>query len=233
MAGSGVERWSADLIVGARTETDADVASARSAALLDARRRTGAPQLLPAHRRAWHAARPRSGRATPTTTCSAGATSSSTSCSRRAATAGTRSRTGRCPGEACRHNQLYWRQGDYLGLGAAAHSHRRGRRWWNVANLETYLEHGSPPASCPIGRRGAVEGRARAFEALALALRTRDGVPRERLRGLRGASTGFLEARGERLVLTRRGRLLADELVRRLDVRRERRVSEAGVDGGR
>ena len=43
------------------------------------------------------------------------------------------------PGHECRHNLLYWQQGDYLGFGAAAHSHRDGRRWWNVRTPERYI----------------------------------------------------------------------------------------------
>ena len=36
------------------------------------------------------------------------------------------------PGHECRHNQNYWRQGEYLGVGCAAHSHLDGRRFWNI-----------------------------------------------------------------------------------------------------
>ena len=43
------------------------------------------------------------------------------------------------PGHECRHNLLYWRQHDYLGFGCAAHSHRAGRRWWNVRTPERYI----------------------------------------------------------------------------------------------
>jgi putative oxygen-independent coproporphyrinogen III oxidase len=43
------------------------------------------------------------------------------------------------PGHECQHNLLYWRQGDYLGIGCAAHSHRSGRRWWNVRTPERYI----------------------------------------------------------------------------------------------
>ena len=43
------------------------------------------------------------------------------------------------PGHECRHNQLYWRQGDYRGIGCAAHSHSNGRRWWNVRTPERYI----------------------------------------------------------------------------------------------
>ncbi|MDQ1426190.1 MAG: hypothetical protein QOD72_3688, partial [Acidimicrobiaceae bacterium] len=44
------------------------------------------------------------------------------------------------PGHECRHNLLYWSQGDYRGFGCAAHSHEAGRRWWNVRTPERYIE---------------------------------------------------------------------------------------------
>ena len=43
------------------------------------------------------------------------------------------------PGHECRHNRLYWEQGDYRGIGSAAHSHRAGRRWWNVRTPDRYV----------------------------------------------------------------------------------------------
>ena len=43
------------------------------------------------------------------------------------------------PGHECRHNLLYWGQHDYLGFGCAAHSHRGGRRWWNLRTPERYI----------------------------------------------------------------------------------------------
>ena len=43
------------------------------------------------------------------------------------------------PGHECRHNLLYWSQGDYRGFGCAAHSHEAGRRWWNVRTPERYI----------------------------------------------------------------------------------------------
>ncbi len=39
-----------------------------------------------------------------------------------------------------RHNLLYWRHGDYLGLGVGAHAHLAGRRWWSTRSTERYLE---------------------------------------------------------------------------------------------
>ena len=62
------------------------------------------------------------------------------------------SATGRVPGHECRHNRLYWQQGDYRGFGCAAHSHRAGRRWWNVRTPERYRRR-CAPASRP-RRRG-------------------------------------------------------------------------------
>lgn len=117
------------------------------------------------------------------------------------------------PGHECRHNMLYWRQGNYLGFGSAAHSHIDGRRWWNVRTPERYIDcvKRNEPTEAS-GESLSVDVRAR--EALELALRTRDGVPVgaldvENLDGL-------VETRGDRVVLTRRGRLLANEVSLRL-----------------
>lgn len=120
------------------------------------------------------------------------------------------------PGHECRHNQLYWRQGDYRGFGCAAHSHRRGRRWWNVRTPERYVKALFSGRS-PVAGEEVLDDNQRAFEGLALALRTADGVPWEAVpddADLRG----LVRRSGRRAVLTLRGRLLADELVRRLRV---------------
>ena len=120
------------------------------------------------------------------------------------------------PGHECRHNALYWRQGDYRGVGCAAHSHRRGRRWWNVRTPERYVAAVEVGRS-PVAGEEVLDAEGRAFEALALALRTAEGVPADALADdpeLRP----LLSRRGDRVVLTLRGRLLADELSRRLRV---------------
>lgn len=44
------------------------------------------------------------------------------------------------PGSESKHNLVYWTQGDYLGLGLGAHSHREGHRWWNTRALTRYLD---------------------------------------------------------------------------------------------
>ena len=118
------------------------------------------------------------------------------------------------PGHECRHNQLYWDQGDYHGIGCAAHSHQGGRRWWNVRTPERYLAAISAGRS-PVADEEVLDGEARRHEALQLALRTRAGVPAESLDA--DDLCGLVRAApGGRLALTREGRLLANEVALRL-----------------
>jgi len=121
------------------------------------------------------------------------------------------------PGHACRHNRLYWEQGDYRGLGCAAHSHAAGRRWWNVRTPERYCELVEAGAAAVAGQE-VLDDRARAQEALELSLRTRHGVPAGALDPADAALDGLVRADGDRLVLTARGRLLASEVSLRLRV---------------
>ncbi len=46
------------------------------------------------------------------------------------------------PGFECRHNLLYWSGGEYIGVGPAAHSHWKGMRWANTADLDGYCANG-------------------------------------------------------------------------------------------
>jgi putative oxygen-independent coproporphyrinogen III oxidase len=117
------------------------------------------------------------------------------------------------PGHECKHNLLYWRQHDYLGFGCAAHSHVAGRRWWNVRTPERYIA--AVTSGGPTEAAGeTLDADTRRLEALQLSLRTTDGVPRDALDG--DELTGLVEPRGDRWVLTRPGRLLANEVAIRL-----------------
>jgi len=117
------------------------------------------------------------------------------------------------PGHECRHNLLYWSQGEYRGFGCAAHSHERGRRWWNVRTPERYIAAIDQGVSAEAAGEELPEDERR-IEALQLALRTRLGVPREALP--EQELGGLVTLDGDRLVLTRRGRLLANEVALRL-----------------
>jgi oxygen-independent coproporphyrinogen-3 oxidase len=111
------------------------------------------------------------------------------------------------PGHECRHNLLYWRQQNYRGFGCAAHSHRDGRRWWNVRTPDRYIELVRSGRSTEAAGE-SLDPATRDFERLELLLRMRDGVPLESLDG--GALAGLVEQLRGRWVLTRRGRLMAN-----------------------
>ena len=117
------------------------------------------------------------------------------------------------PGHECRHNRLYWSMGEYQAFGCAGHSHRRGRRSWNVHTPERYIaaiaEGRSPEAA---GER--LDAGARRLEALQLAVRTRSGVPAASLPV--DELDDLVALDGDHAVLTMRGRLLANEVALRL-----------------
>jgi oxygen-independent coproporphyrinogen-3 oxidase len=128
------------------------------------------------------------------------------------------------PGKECRHNQLYWDQGEYRGIGCAAHSHRvlasgaGARRWWNVRTPDRYVRLIGAARSAEAAGE-TLDPATRRFEALELSLRTRAGVPERALPGWRDdpALEGLVEETAfSRLTLTRRGRLLANEVAVRL-----------------
>jgi putative oxygen-independent coproporphyrinogen III oxidase len=120
------------------------------------------------------------------------------------------------PGHECRHNLLYWTGGEYLAVGCAAHGHLDGRRFWNVRTPERYLaaiEEGHSPEAG--SERLAAEERRR--EGLQLAIRTRDGVAASDVAAdVVAELEGLVERRGDRVVLTPGGRLLANEVAIRL-----------------
>jgi putative oxygen-independent coproporphyrinogen III oxidase len=117
------------------------------------------------------------------------------------------------PGHECRHNLLYWRQGEYLGVGCAAHSHRAGRRWWNLRTPERYVA-AVERATTTEAAGERLDDDARRIEGLQLALRTRDGVPLDVLDP--DEVPGLVTERDGRWVLTPSGRLLANEVAVRL-----------------
>lgn len=128
------------------------------------------------------------------------------------------------PGAACRHNLAYWRGGDWWGFGPGAHSHVGGVRWWNVKHPSAYaarLAAGRSPAAA----REILSEEDRLTEAVLLGIRLAEGLDEGALTGSGSALLPLLRAEGliagpdaspRRVVLTRRGRLLADGVVHRL-----------------
>jgi putative oxygen-independent coproporphyrinogen III oxidase len=124
----------------------------------------------------------------------------------------------------CRHNELYWAGANWWGIGPGAHSHVGGLRWWNVTHPAAYAERlarGESPAQ-DAELLGDTE---RTLEAVMLGLRLREGLPLSLLSAtgrhqardavVRGLLDPAAHATG-RAVLTDRGRLLADAVVRDL-----------------
>lgn len=121
------------------------------------------------------------------------------------------------PGHESLHNWNYWRQGDYLAIGSAAHGHENGHRWWNIATPERYMAAVASGIS-PVAGEEWLDTTARASETLELSLRTRAGVPAEALPRRDDLADLLAPAAGGRLVLTRAGRLLFNEVACRLVV---------------
>jgi len=121
------------------------------------------------------------------------------------------------PGGQCRHNVAYWRHHDWWGIGPGAHSHVHGSRWWNIKHPVPYAERvwsGDSPAA----ESETLTDEQRLTEAVMLGMRLRTGLPNAAfdaaiVQALR--VQGLIDA-GERLVLTRKGRLLADAVIRAL-----------------
>jgi oxygen-independent coproporphyrinogen-3 oxidase len=120
------------------------------------------------------------------------------------------------PGHECRHNLLYWTMGEYQGIGCAAHSHRAGRRFWNLRTPDRYIDAVTTGRSVEAADE-RLDPEASALEALQLSIRTRHGVPKDTLDT--DEIPGLVEphpADPDRLVLTVDGRLLANEVAVRL-----------------
>jgi oxygen-independent coproporphyrinogen-3 oxidase len=124
----------------------------------------------------------------------------------------------------CRHNLLYWTGGDWWGIGPGAHSHIAGTRWWNVKHPAAYAARIAAGRS-PAQAREVLAERERRLERILLLTRLAAGCPLAELEPAGRAAAEEAVAGGlaspaayasGRVILTRRGRLLADAVVRGL-----------------
>ena len=122
------------------------------------------------------------------------------------------------PGHECKHNSLYWQQGTYEGFGSAAHAHLNGRRWWNVRTPDRYIELVNAGES-PESSSETLDAETSKREMLQLLVRTREGVPHGSFSDTDlDEMSELLDRQDDRIVLTRAGRLLANEVaLRRID----------------
>jgi oxygen-independent coproporphyrinogen III oxidase len=128
-------------------------------------------------------------------------------------------------GHRCAHNENYWRNGEYLGFGVGAASYRGGERRVHTRELEAYVAAAGAGRPIP-GDAERLSGIKVVGEAVMIALRTAQGVALREFKERYGVdvaeryapvvaryeSDGLLERRGDRLVLTRRGRFLANDV---------------------
>ncbi|MDO0975941.1 radical SAM family heme chaperone HemW [Mycolicibacterium frederiksbergense] len=125
------------------------------------------------------------------------------------------------PGGECRHNLGYWDGGHWWGAGPGAHSFLGARRWWNIKHPNAYAQ-ALAERRLPVADSEEIDAAARHMEDVMLRMRLRSGLPRgvltepERRRADIALSDGLVVAAADRLVLTDRGRLLADAVVRDL-----------------
>jgi coproporphyrinogen III oxidase-like Fe-S oxidoreductase len=125
------------------------------------------------------------------------------------------------PGGKCRHNLGYWEGGQWWGAGPGAHSFVGATRWWNVKHPNTYAQLLAETA-LPVAGFEELDADARHTEDVLLRIRLRTGLPlellsaAERERAAVAVADGLLAPEDEQLVLTDRGRLLADAVVRML-----------------
>ena len=128
------------------------------------------------------------------------------------------------PVHRSRHNLGYWRGDDWWGVGPGAHSHVGGVRWWNAKHPAAYAERVNAGVSPAVGRE-TLDATTRETERVLLLTRIREGIDipslhdsgRHAVAGL--ITDGLVDAKAALagvLTLTRRGRLLADAVVRRL-----------------
>ncbi len=139
--------------------------------------------------------------------------------------------------DACRHNLAYWHSEDWWGIGPGAHSYLgprigatgesiRAARWWNVKHPLAYsrrLAEGEDPAA----EREELDDDDLVLERIMLGVRLAEGLELDAVPAPRRAAVAGLMAAGlvdgraavgqrRRIVLTRKGRLLADAVIREL-----------------
>jgi oxygen-independent coproporphyrinogen-3 oxidase len=130
------------------------------------------------------------------------------------------------PGRRSRHNLKYWQDGQWLGFGCGAHSRRAGWRWRNASETARYV-NAVESGEAVVQERGALPAAERLGDALFMGLRLTEGVDLGVIRRRYGVDVherygsrlrpfleaGVLVAEADRLRLTRRGMLLANEVM--------------------
>jgi oxygen-independent coproporphyrinogen-3 oxidase len=129
------------------------------------------------------------------------------------------------PQHRCAHNENYWANGDYVGIGVGAASYSGGERRMHTRDLDEYVAAASAHLPIP-GQSERLDAGRRAGEAIMLALRTSQGLGLRAFKDRYGvdvlarygaavqryATEGLLEWSEDSVRLTRRGRFVANDI---------------------
>jgi len=129
-------------------------------------------------------------------------------------------------GRRSRHNLKYWTDGEWRGFGCGAHSTRGGVRWKNISSTVEYIQTVARGASTAVDVRRMTADE-HFGDALFTGLRLVDGIDLAAIERRYGVDVcrrfgpdlqpffeaGWLRRDGDRLWLTRRGMLLAHEVM--------------------
>lgn len=123
------------------------------------------------------------------------------------------------PGRECRHNWHYWDGAAYLGLGPSAHSYNQQSRWWNIPDVNIYIKRLENGLSVISEKEDLSEKEIRT-ERIALGLRTNRGILQNELDQKSNfhhlLHQNLAVQKKDRIVLTPKGMLLADEIASQL-----------------
>lgn len=122
------------------------------------------------------------------------------------------------PGFESQHNLHYWQNHHWWGVGPGAHSHINGVRWWNVKLPQEWVKRLSQQQS-PAHSREVLDEKQKHVEHIMLNLRLASGVQKSLLDDSileYLESVELIQTQSQSVVLTRKGRLLADYVVREL-----------------
>lgn len=132
------------------------------------------------------------------------------------------------PGHYSKHNSIYWTGGNYLGLGAAAHSYNGISRQWNVSNIKQYIK--TAGVSNSIIEKESLSLNDRYNEYVMTSLRTSFGCDTEQIRNSFGneyashferlikkyLDTGMVKKKNSTFILSNHGMLFADGIAAEL-----------------
>ena len=130
------------------------------------------------------------------------------------------------PGGECEHNRIYWVDGNWWGAGPGAHSHLGNERFFNVKHPSRYID-ALGRDELPIKETETLTDADRHMEKIMLGLRLSEGIPEAWLDAHaapaleRFIGRGLLERAGDRVRITKPGRLLADGIITDLLVAEE------------